>query len=274
MTTSQQMALVSLLQDGDAATVGLVKGKLLEGGKERLPEYLELLNVAQGPAQERLKEVIHQIESSDTLGDISRGLAGLRTLAQLEELCWAFTRAEHPGFEGGPYTRQLDQWAEEVGRMITPGATSREKVRCLARYLGQEQGLSGNSHDYYHPRNCYLPWVMEFRQGLPITLSLVYMLVGMRLNIPVEGIAAPGHFLARLEGIIFDPYHRGRILTDGEWDLIASEIPERQRAFLSRASTPSQTMHRLLINLRNCYVKRNDAEHRRMVDHYLAVLQR
>jgi len=115
---------------------------------------------------------------------------------------------------------------------------------------------------------------MEFRQGLPITLSLVYMLVGMRLNIPVEGIAAPGHFLARLEGIIFDPYHRGRILTDGEWDLIASEIPERQRAFLSRASTPSQTMHRLLINLRNCYVKRNDAEHRRMVDHYLAVLQR
>jgi len=33
-------------------------------------------------------------------------------------------------------------------------------------------------------------------------------------------------------------------------------------------------MHRILINLRNCYVKRNDTEHRRMVDHYLAVLQR
>jgi regulator of sirC expression with transglutaminase-like and TPR domain len=115
---------------------------------------------------------------------------------------------------------------------------------------------------------------MEFRTGLPITLSLVYMLVGMRLHLPVEGIGAPGHFLARLDGVIFDPYYRGRILSEGEWDLIASEIPERQRPCLSKACTPMQTMHRLLINLRNCYVKGNDIGRRHQVDHYLAVLQR
>jgi len=274
MTASQQQALVSLLHDGDAATVGLVKGKLLEGGHARLPEYLKLLSLAEGPAQESLREVIRQIEASKTLGDISRGLARLRTLGQMEELCWDFTRTEHPGFDGGPYARQLDQWAAEAARLILPGATSREKVRCLARYLGQEQGLAGNSHDYYHPRNAYLPWVMEFRCGLPITLTLIYMLVGMRLGLHVEGVASPGHFLARLDGIIFDPYHRGRMLSDGEWELIASEVPVRQRSFLAKASTPSQTMHRLLINLRNCYVKRDDVERRRMVDHYLAVLQR
>jgi hypothetical protein len=33
-------------------------------------------------------------------------------------------------------------------------------------------------------------------------------------------------------------------------------------------------MHLLLINVRNCYVKRNDVERRRRVDSYLAVLQR
>lgn len=274
MTASQQQALVSLLQDGDAATVGLVKGQLIEGGQDRLPEYLELLGLANGVAQENLLEVIREIESSQTLGNISRGLAKLRTLEQLEQLCWDFTRTEHPGFDGGPYARQLDLWAVDVGRIILPGATAREKVYCLARYLAQEQGLSGNSHDYYHPRNSYLPWVMEFRCGLPITVTLVYMLVGMRLGIPVEGIAAPGHFLARLEGVVFDPYHRGRILSDGELELIASEVPARQRSFMVKASTPAQTMHRLLINLRNCYVKRNDVERRRMVDHYLAVLQR
>lgn len=274
MKASQQHALVSLLEDGDASTIGLVKGKLIEGGHARLPEYKELLRLATGPAKESLLEVITQIETSQTLGNISRGLARLRTLGQLEELCWDFARSEQPGFDGGPYSRQLDQWASDIGRMLTPYATAREKVNCLARYLGQEQQLAGNSHDYYHPRNGYLPWVMEFRCGLPITLTLVYMLIGNRLNLPVEGIGAPGHFLARLDGVIFDPYHRGRILSEGEWDLIASEIPERQRPFLSKACTPAQTMHRLLINLRNCYVKRNDVERRRMIDHYLAVLQR
>jgi regulator of sirC expression with transglutaminase-like and TPR domain len=252
----------------------LVKGQLIEGGVERLPEYLEMLDLAQGSAQASLREVIREIEESKTLGDISRSLARLKTLNQLEDLCWEFTRTEHPGFDGGPYARQLDQWAEEAGKLITPWATAEEKVRCLARYLGEEQGLIGNSHDYYHPRNGYLPWVMEFRRGLPITVTLVYMLVGMRLNLHVEGVASPGHFLARLGHVIFDPYHQGRILSDGEWEMIASELPPGKRSFLTKPCPPPQVMHRLLINLRNCYVKRNDVPHRRMVDHYLAVLQR
>jgi len=274
MTASQQQALVSLLQDGDAATVGLVKGQLIQGGDARLSEYAELLRHAHGPAKESLREVIQEIEASRTLGDVSRGLAKLKTWGQLEELCWDFTRTVHPGFEGGPYARQLDQWAEGAARLITPGATSVEKVHCLARYLGHDQTLGGCGDEYYHPRNGYLPWAMEFRCGLPITLTLIYMLVGMRLNIPIEGIAAPGHFLARLDGHIFDPYRHGRLLSDGEWEMIASEVPLKQRPLLSRPCTPMQTMHRLLINLRNCYVKRHDTGSRRMVDHYLAVLQR
>ena len=274
MTVSQQQALVSLLEDGDAATVGLVKGQLVQGGDACLAEYTELLRHAKGPARERLREVIQEIEASRTLGDVSRGLAKLKTLSQLEEVCWDFTRTVHPGFEGGPYARQLDQWSEGAARLIAPDASPREKVLCLARYLGQEQGIGGSGDDYYHPRNGYLPWAMEFRCGLPITLTLIYMLVGHRLNIPVEGIAAPGHFLARLDGIIFDPYRYGRILSDGEWEMIASEVPAKQRPLLTRDCTPMQTMHRLMINLRNCYVKRNDVAGRKMVDHYLAVLQR
>jgi hypothetical protein len=274
MTASQQQALVSLLQDGDAATIGLVKGQLIQGGDARLAEYTELLRQAHGPARESLREVIQEIEASRTLGDVSRGLAKLKTWSQVEVLCWDFTRTVHPGFEGGPYARQLDQWAEGAAGLMTPGASSQEKVRCLACYLGEEQGLGGSGDDYYHPRNGYLPWAMEFRSGLPITLTLIYLLVGMRLNIPVEGIAAPGHFLGRLDGIIFDPYRKGRILSDGEWEMIASEVPLKQRPLLTRPCTPVQTMHRLMINLRNCYVKRNDGASRRMVDHYLAVLQR
>jgi regulator of sirC expression with transglutaminase-like and TPR domain len=274
MTTSQKKALVSLLQDGDADTVGLVKGKLIESGHTHLSEYHQLFDTATGPAKESLREVIHLIEAAKTLGDVSRGLAKLRTLSQLEDVCWDLARADHPGFDGGPYSRRLDQWAEEVGKLISPDATAREKVTCLSRYLGHQQGLVGNRDEYYHPRNCYLPWVMEFRCGLPITLTLVYMLVGARLGLAVEGIGAPGHFLGRLGGVIFDPYYGGRSLSDGEWELMASEIPERQRALLAKGCTPLQTMHRLLINMRNCYVKKNDMERCRRMDQYLAVLQR
>ena len=166
MTDSQQKALVSLLQEGDETTLELVKGKLLEGGHASLPEYQKLLKLASGPARDSLQEVIHQIEASKTLGDVSRGLARLRTWNQMEELCWDLARADHPGFDGGPYKRRLDLWAAEAGKLISPTATPREKVDCLARYLGHEQKISGNREDYYHPRNGYLPWVIEFRSGL------------------------------------------------------------------------------------------------------------
>ena len=274
MTSSQKKALVSLLQEGDAATVGLVKGKLIEGGQANLPEYHQLLSLATGPARENLREVIQLIEASKTLGDVSRGLAKLRTWNQVEELCWDLARADHPGFDGGPYARQLDLWAEELTRIIPANATAKEKVDCMGRYLGHDQGLTGNRHEYYHPRNCYLPWVMEFRCGLPITVTLIYMLVGLRAGLAVEGIGAPGHFLARLDGVIFDPYYGGRSLSDGEWELMASEIPEKQRAALAKGCTPLQTTHRLLINMRNCYVKRNDLVRCGRLDQYLAVLQR
>ena len=274
MTDSQQKALVSLLQEGDEATVGLVKGKLIEGGHAHLTEYHQLLKLASGPAKTSLQEVIEHIEASKTLGDVSRGLAKLRTWVQLEELCWDLARADQPGFDGGPYARRLDLWAREIGKLLPSATTAREKVDCLARYLGHEQKISGNREDYYHPRNGYLPWVIEFRCGLPITVTLIYMLVGQRLGLSIEGVGAPGHFLARLDDVIFDPYYGGRSLSDGEWELMASEIPERQRAALARGCTPLQTMHRLLINMRNCYVKRNDMERCRRIDQYLAVLQR
>src|SRR5271168_5513646 len=148
MTASQQQALVSLLQDGDADTVGLVKGQLIQGGDARLAEYAEMLRHAQGPAKESLREVIQEIEASRTLGDVSRGLAKLKTWSQLETLCWDFTRTVHPGFEGGPYARQLDDWAEGAGKLISPTASPREKILCLARYLGAEQGLGGSGEDY------------------------------------------------------------------------------------------------------------------------------
>ena len=44
-------------------------------------------------------QVIDQIENSKTLGDISRGLAELKTLEQLEDLCWEFAKSEQPWVE-------------------------------------------------------------------------------------------------------------------------------------------------------------------------------
>jgi len=104
-----------------------------------------------------------------------------------------------------------------------------ERVEPLLAHLHatlfDEEGYRGNTEDYYHPYNSYLPAVMETRHGLPITLTLLYKAVAERLGLRVEGINAPGHFMgavrrdARDEGagvLLVDAFDGGRMLSRDE----------------------------------------------------------
>ena len=57
-------------------------------------------------------------------------------------------------------------------------------------------GYHGSSLDFHHRANSYLNEVIDDREGLPITLSLLLLEVGQRIDLPIHGLATPGHFLA------------------------------------------------------------------------------
>ena len=83
-------------------------------------------------------------------------------------------------------------------------------------------GFAGNSKDYYNPDNSVLHRVLETHRGIPISLGIVYILVGRRLNLPVFGVGAPAHFLVKfvptLSGKEFyvDVFNGGRIMSRKE----------------------------------------------------------
>src|SRR4051794_12437841 len=74
--------------------------------------------------------------------------------------------------------------------------------------------LRGNASDYYNLRNSMISEVQRTRLGLPITLSVLAMEHGRRINVPIEGIGLPGHFLVGAgDGVTFgDPFNGGDIL--------------------------------------------------------------
>jgi class I fructose-bisphosphate aldolase len=88
----------------------------------------------------------------------------------------------------------------------------------LNHYLFQELGFRGNSEQYYDARNSYLNEVIDRRTGIPITLSLVYIEVGRRAGLEVEGVGLPGHFVVRVQtparGLLVDPFHGGTLLSE------------------------------------------------------------
>jgi len=106
---------------------------------------------------------------------------------------------------------RLDEMGEEARAHAVRRGGSR--VEALNAYLFGELGFVGNESDYYDPRNSMLHQVLGRRTGIPITLSVVYIEVGRRAGLRVEGLGLPGHFIVRAsedeaEGVLVDPFNR------------------------------------------------------------------
>ena len=177
----------------------------------------------------------------------------------------AVAREEYPELDEGHYLRKLDELASGVQAQLPSGASPERKVGRLNSYLFHELGYIGNRGDYYDPRNSFLNEVLERRTGIPLTLCIVYMEVGRRCGLRVDGVGFPGHFLCKvqLDGgeLVVDPFHRGQLLG-------LDEIKRRLQAAVGdqvkfdarvlRAAKPREILVRMLQNLRSVYAERND----------------
>ena len=86
---------------------------------------------------------------------------------------------------------------------------ARHDAAGLARVLFQERGFTGNTVDYGDPRNSLFDDVLDRRLGIPITLSVLMIEVGRRLDIPLHGVGMPGHFLVGAGDGYFDAFAGG-----------------------------------------------------------------
>jgi regulator of sirC expression with transglutaminase-like and TPR domain len=190
--------------------------------------------------------------AGEASGRIDLGLAAL-TIA----------RIEHPQLRPEQYLPQLDDLARrsEAARETDP----QRAVERLRRFLFEDEGFRGNAQDYYDPRNSCLNDVLARKLGIPITLSILFMEVGRRVGLALEGIGLPGHFIvrARLEGrdLLLDPFNRGALLTAAEAAVVAARAVGRPVQLADAhwtPCTPAQILIRMLRNLKTVYVQRED----------------
>jgi regulator of sirC expression with transglutaminase-like and TPR domain len=160
-----------------------------------------------------------------------------------------------PGLDPAAWRARLDELAEAARGPVLSAWSDAARVAALNQFLFEQEGFEGNEDEYEDPRNSLLNEVLERRTGLPITLSLVYLEVGRRLGLPVEGIGFPGHFLVRWRGkedFVIDAFH-GELIGDEALTTLLREALGRDAVFSRselRAITPHAFLVRLLSNLK------------------------
>lgn len=115
--------------------------------------------------------------------------------------------------------RTLSGYAKII-RSRVRGPQVQAMLAHLHQYLFEDLGFVGNNDDYYNPSNSYLPDVIESKRGLPITLALIYRVVGEKLGLTVRGVGLPGHFINAVTNdtgrLFIDCFASGRVLTPDE----------------------------------------------------------
>ncbi len=254
----QRAAILSLLEDDDAATRSLVLARLLDLGASGLSEIEALIPMA-GPGVRRLLEGARDAARERSQDARLRGRCGrIAVLAELEDFCWLLAEWVRAPAKAGEARTLLDEWGRTVRGRLAPRMTDEAKLEVLRSVLARQEGFAGNRQDYYDPENSLLDTAVLGRRGLPLTLAMVYMFVGARAGLPVIGVDAPGHFLARLGHLFFDPFEGGKVVGAPTLGELAAGLEPAQKARLFVPAAYDGMALRMVANLAHAFERRED----------------
>jgi regulator of sirC expression with transglutaminase-like and TPR domain len=192
---------------------------------------------------------------------------------ELETGALLMSRTVNTDVDVGACCTQLDEIARRARELIIEPATLRDKCRILNRVLLHEYGFHGDNEDYSNPLNSFLDQVLKRRKGLPVSLSIIYLLVAQRLGMALEPVGLPGHFVVGCyaDGSPFfvDVFDNGRLLsTDDVFTLLRRNHVSPRVTDL--APTPvREVLLRCCRNLSNHYAGAGEPQLARMFSEFI-----
>ena len=194
-------------------------------------------------------------------------VAGPEEDIDLADAALVIAAHEYPGLDVNAYLARIAELAETLKGRLRRDIGPTDALVALNRYLFEELGFSGNTADYYDPRNSYLNEVLDRRLGIPITLSVLCIEIGRRIGLALHGVSFPGHFLVKCvvrDGVVvLDPYARGASLSLDDLQLRLKTLrgetppPDMVQHMLAAAGR-KDILVRLLRNLKSNYLERRD----------------
>lgn len=188
-----------------------------------------------------------------------------RSVFPLDRAALTLGLEEYPQLDVDEYLRKLDTMAARVEVLAGQDRSAGMILECLNEVLFIQEALRGNADDYCDPRNSYLNEVLDRKQGIPLSLSVIYIEVGRRLDFRIQGVGFPGHFIVKCavgeREILIDPFNHGRILRPEDCQELLDRVYGGSVAMQPSFLQPMENkaiITRMLFNLKGIYYQAED----------------
>ncbi len=204
---------------------------------------------------DELKRLAADVRTSAVTNELQRLVEANTENIDLLRAALTIASLDEEDLDVEAYVKQVDRMAEEITGKLTANANETKRLAALNEYLFHDNGFHGSRTDYYHRANSYVSRVIDDREGLPITLSLLYMELGKRLRLKIEGVGLPAHFVVRHvpadgQPQLIDVFEQAALLSrEAAEKKIVSLTGEPPRPKDFDAVTGRQILQRILLNL-------------------------
>lgn len=269
--------LIRLIDDRDEFVRNRVIDELVEIGEDAIP-FLEIAvrsenNSIKSSALEAIQAIIPkqlQKQFSHLGGNQSQGYLDLEAGVIL------LAKFGYPDENTDVISQTLDQLAAELLSKFKSNQSPGQAVKALTHFLFIEKGFKGNKVNFFDEDNTYFSHMLKQQKGIPITLSILCVLVGQRLGLPIVGVGLPGHYIAKYDSltqpVYFDPFESGMIISEKDCAKLAEKMGYHFEEYQLSAATNKETMARMMNNLIAIYNKNLQLEKANHLASFIKVL--
>jgi regulator of sirC expression with transglutaminase-like and TPR domain len=281
MSISQINALITLIEDPDESVFQYVKSEIEAYGESIMPvlgQYRDTHNYGELFSR-RIDDLISDIH----LSSLERSLEMWVQDSQrnLLDAVLIINQFQYPTLDIEGIRREIGRIRQDIWLELNDNLTALEIVNVINHILFKVHGFAGNRQNFTDPRNSFLSDVLLTKKGNPLTLSMLYQIMAVSLDIPIYGVNLPNHFiLAYLDehalpaeadspngtGVLFyiNPFSNGNVIHRDEIDEFISHLNLPAKAAYYQPCTDPDMVARMLNNLIYSYSQMND--HRKAED--------
>ena len=296
MNEKEFQSMLYLLDDSDERVVEHVENQITLMGMDALSllekYWSDEPNVI---VQERMVLLIKKINQQSLLQSL-RIWEATETQDLLEGVL-IIDQIANPNLDRQLIENQIDKIKLDAWLELNYDLTSFEKVKILNQILFDAHGFCGDTESYHSSKNSFISSVLERKKGNPISLSVLYIIIAQRLNIPIFGVNLPQHFIlgyvnefdwmpllqfndasSLLDGsgseIMFyiNPFNKGLIFNRDNIIKFLQQLKIEPSDDYFKACSNKDILVRILRNLETSYATENNTSKLELVSQLVAIL--
>jgi regulator of sirC expression with transglutaminase-like and TPR domain len=266
------IALINLLDEPDEAAFQVIREQVLLQGMEAVkPLERALENTFSSVVQERIHGIIRKLQQDSLYFEFLNWLTiGSSDLLQGFILV---TKTQYPELDAKKIIITIEQLKVDIWIELNENLTALENIKVLNHILFDIHHFDGNRSDMLAPQNNYINSLLETKKGSPLSLGMLFIILGQKLGLPLYGVNLPQHFiLAYLtepgienpteDDVLFyiNPFNKGAVFTRREIELFVGQMKIKpDRSFFAPCSNPD-IIQRLINNLIFSYNRSGNTE--------------